>query len=157
MSLSGRSIKVPHTGTFNANPLSAAAGIAMLRHLADGTPQTQVARNAEALVATIEAAARAAGVDVGAYQQGGILHVMIGARTGGYPSKPSGGVFNLARVNARAYDGLRKALLVHGVDMHSVHGWLATVHSAEVIEEIGSAFAGAFDLLRRESAVPCLA
>ena len=82
---------------------------------------------------------------------------MIGARAGGYPIQPSGGVFSLARANSGAYDGLRKALLVHGVDMHPVHGWLATAHSTEIVEEVGNAFAMAFDALRRESAVPCLA
>src|SRR5439155_15841798 len=34
--LAGRRAQVPHTGTFNGNPLSAAAGIAMLERIADG-------------------------------------------------------------------------------------------------------------------------
>jgi glutamate-1-semialdehyde 2,1-aminomutase len=40
-----RAVRVPHTGTFNANPLSAAAGIAMLEQFGDGEPQ-RVAENA---------------------------------------------------------------------------------------------------------------
>src|SRR5207247_1138051 len=34
-----RKAQVPHTGTFNANPMSAAAGLAMLERLGDGAAQ----------------------------------------------------------------------------------------------------------------------
>ncbi len=44
-----RTEKVGHPGTFNANPLSAAAGTACLRHIADGAPQAR----ADALAATL--------------------------------------------------------------------------------------------------------
>lgn len=157
MSIDGRSIKVPHTGTFNANPLSAAAGVTMLRHLADGAAQSYVSRRAEELARGINAAAERSGVDVGAYQQGGIFHLMIGAHAGGLAIGPSEGAFILARLNAEAYASLRKALLLHGVDMHPVHGWLATAHSPDIVEQAVKAFAMAFEILRNESALPLLA
>lgn len=46
-----RTEKVGHPGTFNANPLSAAAGVACLREIADGSHQ----RRADTLTATLRA------------------------------------------------------------------------------------------------------
>ncbi|WP_322795919.1 aspartate aminotransferase family protein [Tepidiforma sp.] len=46
-----RTEKVGHPGTFNANPLSAAAGVACLREIADGSHQ----RRADGLAATLRA------------------------------------------------------------------------------------------------------
>ncbi|CAI8025986.1 Glutamate-1-semialdehyde 2,1-aminomutase, partial [Geodia barretti] len=44
-----RGQRMPHPGTFNANPLSAAAGIAMLRQVKTGVPHEKVNRSAKML------------------------------------------------------------------------------------------------------------
>ncbi len=77
--VSGRPARVPHTGTFNANPLSAAAGLAMLEHIADGVAQETARRAAERLAAGINREAERHGVDVFAYTNGtSIYHLLIG-------------------------------------------------------------------------------
>src|SRR2546421_280147 len=58
----GRPARVPHTGTFNSNPLSAAAGITMLEHIADGAAQQKARAAAEQLAGLVNQAAEANGV-----------------------------------------------------------------------------------------------
>src|SRR5204863_9941054 len=62
--LGGRRAQVPHTGTFNGNPLSAAAGVALLGHLAGGAPQQAAKAAAGRIAALANAAADACGIDV---------------------------------------------------------------------------------------------
>lgn len=153
-SRNGRSIRIPHTGTFNANPMSAAGGIAMLEYIADGVPQTQASDLADQLVCEVNESAAAVGVDVGLYQGAAIFHILIGAGAEGYPIGPSAGTLLLPRQHPNWYASLRRALLLEGVDAHPVHGWVSTVHTSDVIRETGQAFARAFERVKREQDFP---
>jgi glutamate-1-semialdehyde 2,1-aminomutase len=144
-----RTAKVHHTGTFNANPLSAAAGIAMLEHIADGTDQEKARCNAEYLARGVNAAAEAEGVDVFLFTNGSsIYHMMIGARQAAVPLEPCNGLAQLQADHPTRYALLRRALLVEGLDTHPVHGWVSAVHEQDILDESIQAFARAFQNLR---------
>jgi glutamate-1-semialdehyde 2,1-aminomutase len=144
-----RWVQVPHTGTFNGNPLSAAAGIAMLEHIADGAAQETARRAADRLVEQVNQAAEAGRVDVHLYNgDTSIFHMLIGARRAGLPLGPSDGVTRLHREQRDAYAKLRRALLVEGVDTHPVHGWVSAVHDEKTIAATAAAFERAFHFLR---------
>jgi len=71
--------RVPHSGTFNGNPLCAAAGIATLKILATGEPQRQANNIATLLREGMERAIRQRGVDGCAYSDGGQAHLYLGS------------------------------------------------------------------------------
>lgn len=147
----GGPAKVAHTGTFNANPLSAAAGIAALERVGDGAAQEAAASAAETLARLVNEAARANDVDVCLYTQSSIFHVLIGARRAGSPLGPSASAMTLYKAHANSYDTLRRALLVEGVDCHPLHGWLSAAHDASAVHEAAAAFDRAFRQLHRST------
>ena len=140
--------KVMHTGTFNANVLSATAGAAMLEAIADGSHQQRAELGAEALVAGVNAAAESAGVDLHAYRHSSIFHVLIGARTHGVPVGPSTAVLAHQERTVAAYEVLRPALLLEGVDAHGSHGWVSSAHDEQVIADAVDGFERALRRVR---------
>jgi glutamate-1-semialdehyde 2,1-aminomutase len=144
-----RFARAPHTGTFNGNPLSAAAGIAMLERVADGVAQERARKAAARLVEQVNQAAEANRVDVFLYtNDSSIYHVLIGARAAGWALGPSYAVAALSAANPGRYARLRRALLMEGVDAHHIHGWVSAVHEDDVIDATTAAFDRAFTRLR---------
>jgi glutamate-1-semialdehyde 2,1-aminomutase len=154
-----RRVRVPHTGTFNGNPVSAAAGVAMLEHVRDGVPQEAARRAAARLRAGVDAAAEAVGLDVCMHtHDSSIFHVELGRaeRSGhasgepgapsgpGSPAAPGAPQSLLFGKHRERYAALRRALLIEGVDCHPLHGWVSAVHDDEAIELTVAAFARAF-------------
>lgn len=146
----GRRAKVPHTGTFNGNPLSAAAGIALLSHVGDGTAQAQADAAARLMVDSVNQIANKLRVDVHLYQQSSIFHILIGARQAGVSLEPSGSVIALYSQYPERYAALRRALLQEGVDTHPVHGWMSSAHDDGVIARAVEAFDRAMRRLRHD-------
>lgn len=146
--INDRRIKVPHSGTFNGNPLSAAAGITLLSHLKDGTAQAQADSAALDLVQRVNQIADEQLVDVHLYQQSSIFHILVGAHQAELPLEPSAAVIELYSKRPELYATLRRALLSEGLDTHPVHGWLSTFHDQTVIERSAEAFERAFRHLR---------
>ncbi|GAC1582686.1 MAG: glutamate-1-semialdehyde 2,1-aminomutase [Candidatus Dormibacteria bacterium] len=66
---------VEHPGTFNANPLTAAAGIATLAICADGTPQAAAAASAERLESGWRDVMRRRGVEGRVWRLASIVHM----------------------------------------------------------------------------------
>lgn len=145
-----RKARVQHTGTFNGNPLSAAAGVAMLAHVGDGTAQEHAQEMAALLVKKVNEAAESNNVDVRLYNQSSIFHILIGACARGLPLGPSGAVVTLYATRPELYNSLRRALLLEGVDSHPVHGWVSAAHCAADIEATAQAFYRVFKRLSRE-------
>ncbi len=117
-----RGQRVAHPGTFNANPLSAAAGRAVLEHIADG------AAHAAANAAGAKIRAELQGVfdrhDVGAVVYGDTSFWHIGLS--GTPSRGGfGGPAGLA---------IKRALLANGVHTMTSGGLMSTAHSDEDID-----------------------
>ena len=140
---------VPHSGTFNGLPLSAAAALATLALVDDGQAARRAEQSAAELVAGINAAAEAAGVDVRAFHQSSIFHLLIGAVGAGLPLAAGPAAIRLPRERAPLYQLLRAALLLEGVDCHASHGWLSAAHDGADIAEAIAGFARAFAAVAR--------
>lgn len=137
--------RMPHTGTFNANPLSAAAGIATLNLIADGVPQIIAERACERLVQGVNAAAERHGHDLRLFRQSSVFHIVLGGLATGAPVAPSPAVFGLHRQFRDDYIRLRRALLLEGVDAHLVHGWVSAAHTDDAVDEAVRAFERAME------------
>lgn len=145
-----RQVRVPHTGTFNANPLSAAAGLAMLEHVRDGAAQQAARRAASRLAARVNEAARAVGVDVQMYtHDASIFHISIGSHAPDAPKHTLAPVALFGR-HAERHAILRRALLLEGVDCHPLHGWVSAAHDDAAIDFTATAFEAAFRRVRQE-------
>jgi len=70
--------KVGHPGTFNANPLSAAAGVAALTQLADGQPQATAEAAAQELAAGMNGVLREMGIPGFVYGPSSIQKIVLG-------------------------------------------------------------------------------
>jgi len=136
-----RARRVAQNGTYNSNPMTAAAGIAMLSAIADGQAhETANARGAE-LRAALNDVFRKAGAPSVAYGDVSILHVSLEGPPGAKPKNPA------------LYHRWRCALMLHGVDMSAHHGWLSAAHGDREIEETALAVAGAVADLQAEGAL----
>lgn len=145
---------VIHAGTFNGFALSAAAGVVTLRRVADGRVQRQAEASARELCEAVNAAARAADVDAGMFQNSSTVHLVLGWQAAGIGLAPSSGAFQLIAAQGAAHADLRRRLLVEGVDMHPTHGWVSAAHDASAIGRAAAAFRRAFVGLRSAPAFP---
>ncbi len=139
--------RVHHPGTFNANPLSAAAGIAMLEIVAQGEAHPYINQYGERLVVAVNAALRQAGVTTGCvYGNGSIFHVLLvpGAEADdhGHLVPGSADVLTLrAGMPPAIKTVLHQALLRRGVDlMGGQHGMISTAHTQADFDQTVEAF-----------------
>ncbi|MBI2903111.1 MAG: aspartate aminotransferase family protein [Candidatus Methylomirabilis oxyfera] len=152
-----REDRVAHAGTFNANPLSAAAGIATLELLADGQAQAKADRAGVILRTGIAEVIEKLAVDACVYGESSIINLFLGPRRHGLDI--SGPVSRLdhrllmGHPNLEAYHLLRCALILHGVDLPLFHGWLSAAHSDEDLEKTIRAFEAAVRLMRDEGSL----
>jgi glutamate-1-semialdehyde 2,1-aminomutase len=146
---------VPHTGTFNASATSAAAAIATLYKVADGTPQAEADRAAGRLVDGINRRAAAHGAAVRAFRQSSIFHLVVGVASDEHAVVgPSPEVLISQRTHRKDYAALRQSLLLNGFDAHLVHGWVSAVHSEPIIDAAIEAFDRALARLGRGADAP---
>lgn len=137
--------KVRHPGTFNANPLSAAAGIACLTICADG----EVQRRCDDLAARLRAGMNATLTRLDApgvvYGESSVFHVMLGQR----PTNPTDGDLRLPegipaatlKQAAGALAGpLQIGMLLEGVDFFNSGGMLCADHTDADISHTLAAF-----------------
>jgi glutamate-1-semialdehyde 2,1-aminomutase len=150
--------KMKHPGTYNGNPLSAAAGAAALEVVSTGEP----CRHAN------EIAAKLRGELNGLFQQKGIDWISYGRFSAvkilpEYDGPPSDGDAFIpynndpARLDrkfpATLSHVLRCALLLGGVDWMGWAGSTTLAHSDDDVERTVTAFAGAIDMLRADGLV----
>jgi glutamate-1-semialdehyde 2,1-aminomutase len=131
-----RSHRVAHAGTFNANPLSAAAAIATLETVADASLQARANKLGDELRGGLRDAMRRAGVPGTVYGECSIYHVSFEGAPGlaGFDRPRRGDLYQL----------LRCALIDNGVDCSSFHGWISAVHTDEDIVRTVAAYERAF-------------
>lgn len=104
-----------HSGTFNGNPVTAAAGLASLSHL-DGRSISRLEANAEALSAAILCSAKTAGVPVAVTRAGSILHVhLLNDEHGSLGSEALVNARVATQAGAADQGSLHLALLVNGI------------------------------------------
>jgi glutamate-1-semialdehyde 2,1-aminomutase len=146
--------KVAHHGTFNANPLTAAAGAAMLSAVADG----QAIRIANAQAARLrrglnEVLARER-VPWKIYGEHSDWKIFFAAEA---PPR-DGEDQSIAGIDWRRLDtkdparsrALRQALILRGVDFNGARALVSTSHTDTIIDETVAAFAEAITALREE-------
>ena len=147
--------KMKHPGTYNANPLSAAAGVAALDLVATGEPSRQANEAAAAVRAAVnqvftEKSARM--VAYGAFSAIKILADYDGPRPDGDDFVPFDGDWRqLDRSFDKAFGhAFRCALLLGGVDWMGWAGSTSLAHDSSDVEQTATAFAQAVDLLRED-------
>lgn len=136
--------KMRHPGTYNANPLSAAAGIAVLKHVATGEPTRRANETAMHLRNRFNEMTAKRGYPWLAYGDFSIFRLLMDytgprpgpASTPGDGFIPYGGDLNrldgprdLKRVHA-----FRRGMLLEGIDIPGMGGWLTVAHTHEDIE-----------------------
>ncbi|HMH49231.1 MAG TPA: aspartate aminotransferase family protein [Candidatus Acidoferrum sp.] len=139
-----RTERVAHAGTFNANPLSAAAAIATLEIVADASLQARANKFGDALRAALREAMRRAGAPGTVYGECSIYHVSFEGTPGlaGFDRPRRGDLYQL----------LRCALINNGVDCSSHHGWISAVHTDEDVARTVAAYERALVAMAAEGA-----
>jgi len=139
-----RTERVAHAGTFNANPLSAAAAIATLEIVADASLQARANKLGDALRAALREAMRRAGAPGTVYGECSIYHVSFEGTPGlaGFDRPRRGDLYQL----------LRCALINNSVDCSSHHGWISAVHNDEDVARTVAAYERALVAMAAEGA-----
>ena len=158
----GSADKVGHPGTFNANPLSAAAGVACLAEAASGLHQGRANELAVRLRAGVNGVLTRLGVPGCAYGQASEFKVVLG------PAFSPGGRDWDPRdlppeVAGHAVPGDWGRLLVLALLNRGVHAWggpsgfLSSAHSEADVDRTVDAFESALRTMGDEGALPRLA
>ncbi|MHC4253525.1 MAG: aminotransferase class III-fold pyridoxal phosphate-dependent enzyme, partial [Planctomycetota bacterium] len=147
-----RVTRVAHWGTFNANPLSAAAGVACLSQIEDGSHGAKADEFAASFRSELNALFRRLEVPWCAYGSDSVLHVYTGGACG-YLSDCDGGMCRLAAAELKAKRAedlwLKKALWLEGVDWPGgSQAWTSCTHGESELRRTVAAFEGAVKRLR---------
>lgn len=139
--------RINHPGTFNANPLSAAAGIAMLKIAATGEPQAYIASLGRTLIGEMNRAINELGLEGSCvYGDGPIFHVLLGRGAKVNPDGTlvpgSADTLTLRQANKPEVKfALQSGMMKRGVDLMSGHaGIIATAHTQEDVTLTAMAF-----------------
>jgi glutamate-1-semialdehyde 2,1-aminomutase len=150
--------KIAHQGTFNANPLSAAAGVAALQIVATGEPQRHANRQAARLRRELTQVLAAYGLPGCVYGTFSMFHISpfhaCPAR-----DRPEGVDCPLphGKLPLEVVHPLRRAMLVHGVDLAASGGMLSSAHTDADIDQTVQAFDAALRDLRADRVLDRLA
>jgi glutamate-1-semialdehyde 2,1-aminomutase len=144
-----RGRRIAHPGTFNANPLSAAAGIACLEVVAKGEVHRHVNRLAERLRAGWNAAGAQYGLAGCAYGTFSMVHACLDRSLLTAAGAPLGAPRYAKTRDARVAK-LRRAMLVQGVDLMGAGGMLSLAHTDADVDHTIAAFANALAAIDRE-------
>jgi glutamate-1-semialdehyde 2,1-aminomutase len=144
--------QVAHQGTYNAEPVSAAAGIATLRQVRDTDALDRANRTAAAIRDGMNASLRTRGVRWCVYGQFSDFHIFPGEAT---PEDIYAGRVPAARLKggtaAELVHKIRAGFLLHGVDIVGWPGGLVSaVHGDEDVARTLAAFDATLDLLAAE-------
>ena len=150
--------KIYHPGTFNANPVSAAAGAAALEVLSRSQACGHAAETARLLRERLTEVLLAEDVPWAVYGTSSVFHLFLNP-TGRTldPATFNPGVLGreeLQNKPAELIRRLRLAMLIQGVDLSGWPGGLTSLaHGAEDVEATAAAFRESLRLLRREGLV----
>ncbi|MFO0797502.1 MAG: aminotransferase class III-fold pyridoxal phosphate-dependent enzyme [Gemmataceae bacterium] len=152
--------KMKHPGTYNANPLSAAAGVAMLTRVATGEPGRLANAAAVRLRNGLNELFESRGWPMVAYGDFSMVRVVFDYH-GPRPATdagvndghiPFGG--DLKKLdgpkNTKQSNALRQAMLLNGVDWWGFAAMTSSAHTDDVIDHTVAAFEAAVEDLRAE-------
>ena len=134
--------RVQHPGTFNANPVSAAAGVAMLDMVATGEHHRHADALNDRLIAEMNATLERASAPGAAYGLASYFHVTLGHDV----PRPANGIewpgdTLPPRMEPKLNGALKRAMLNHGVDlMGGAGGFVSGVHTDHDIDSTIAAF-----------------
>lgn len=142
--------RITHPGTFNANPLSAAAGIACLDLVKDPSLQERCDRLASDLRAGLNQVFVRRGIPGAVYGESSVFHIAIDDRL--VPGDPSSvaALSSEERKQQRRQPlvaGLTLAMLLDGVHLFAMGGLLSAAHTEDDIARTVDAFDGAMHRL----------
>jgi len=139
----GNRRKIQHPGTYNANPLSASAGIACLDLIRDGRAQAHAADTAAALRRGLNTVLASLGVRGAVYGEASSFHVAFDrAITPGDPASARA----LPQETLKQQRGLRPAgpltvaMLTRGVHLFGLGGFTSIAHGQEDVDRTVDAF-----------------
>ena len=139
--------RINHPGTFNANPLSAAAGIAMLTAAATGEPQEYIARMGRKLIIAMNQTIADLGIEGSCvYGDGPLWHVLLGrgarANADGTLDRSSADAITLRESNKPPVKAaLQTGMMKRGVDLMSgKSGIMSTAHTDADLDQTLQAF-----------------
>jgi glutamate-1-semialdehyde 2,1-aminomutase len=149
--------RMRHPGTFNANPLSAAAGIATLRIVADGTPCREANAIARLLRQRLNARFAERGLPWLAYGEFSGFRLVPGydgPRPTGDDSIPFGGTLDKldAPRPAPLMQAFRQAMLLNGVDLPGLGGMTTAAHTEADVDVTVAAIGSAVKMVQEELA-----
>jgi glutamate-1-semialdehyde 2,1-aminomutase len=147
--------KMRHPGTFNANPLSASAGIATLQIVAEGEACRCANETARQLRQRLNALFAKRGAPWAAYGEFSMFKLLPGYQ--GPPATdddfiPYGGALDKisGAIAPRLTHAFRQGMLLHGVDMMGMGGITTAAHTEADIEQTVAAVSATLEQLRAE-------
>jgi glutamate-1-semialdehyde 2,1-aminomutase len=139
--------KVEHPGTHNAHPLSAAAGIATLDLLADGSGLARTSAVAEQLRTSLCTAFEQRSTPGYAYGQASTFCLIFGERSDDPVTLKAG-------VQGQLGSALQCAMVLEGVHLFHGCGLLSIAHGDGEVELTARAFARSLERLQDEGLIP---
>jgi glutamate-1-semialdehyde 2,1-aminomutase len=139
--------RVLQQGTFNANPLSAAAGLACLRIVAEGWASKQSDEAGEQLRAELRAVMTKRGVAGAVTGTSSVFQVLMGE---GIAEAVETTDVQRLMAGRGAVNTLRKAMLLHGVDLMRSGGFTSIVHGERELSHTVQAFDKSLEMLQAE-------
>lgn len=125
---------VRHHGTFNANPVSAAAGVACLQLVAEGHPQRRAAELASELAAVAEEAGARVAVPVHTRRQASIVQIQLSAP-----------IVSCTHIDF----AFRREMQARGVDPYpGAKFFVSSAHTSDDVAATGEALEGTLVALR---------
>lgn len=147
--------RIAHPGTFNANPLSAAAGSTALAVVATGEPHRQADRLCKRLSQGLNECLRSARVPGCAYGLASCFHILLGAECPApeegflwrWDGKPGASMPHMPGPVAIA---LKRGMLNEGVDLMGTGGLVSAFHTDADVDLTIEAFAKTLAAMRAE-------
>ena len=148
--------RIPHPGTFNANPLSAAAGGAALQVVATGDPHRHADALTRTLVGRLNEVIRSEGVPGCAYGHASLFHIILGEDcappidgfTWDWQGHPG---HRVPRLSSEALWALRRGMLNEGVDLMESGGLVSAAHTQQDVDHTIQAFTSTVRRMREEA------
>src|SRR5919201_125214 len=139
--------RVLQQGTFNANPLSAAAGLTALQVVAEGWPTEQANQAGEQLREGLRDIFERRGVAGVVLGEASVFQILLGEGM-----QEAAETTDVQRLMAGrgAVNTLRKAMLLNGIDLMRSGGFTSIVHEDEELSKTIAAFDRSLEALQRE-------
>jgi glutamate-1-semialdehyde 2,1-aminomutase len=139
--------RVLQQGTFNANPLSAAAGLTCLGIVAEGWATVQSDQACEQLRAGLRDVMTRRGVPGAVVGESSVFQILLGE---GMAEAVSSTDVQRLMAGRGAVNTLRKAMLLNGVDLMRSGGFTSIVHGERELSHSIAAFERSLEMLQQE-------